>query len=107
MIVEPIRMPSKTTLKKYGLTGQDYLLILKEQKYCCPICGNPLTKRTNIDHFHVRNWKKLPDEERKKYVRGVCCFFCNKYYLGKAITVKKAQNVVTYLERFERRLNEV
>ena len=105
-MTETLKLPTPATLKKYGLTEQDYTTIWISQNGQCPICGNPLTKRTNIDHFHVKNWKKLSADERKKYVRGILCFFCNKYYLGKAISVKKARKVVIYLQKFEDKINE-
>ena len=98
-----IREPRKVTLEKYGLTLNNWKEILATQGYRCPVCGNVLAKTSNIDHFHQRNWKKLPAEKRKMYVRGVLCFFCNKYYVGRSITVQKAKNVVTYLEQFEKR----
>ncbi len=98
-----LTIPSPATLKKYGLDKHDYLTIAERQNYCCPICENELRKRSNIDHFHVKNWKKMPPEVRKLYVRGVTCWVCNHYYLGRAITVQKAQNVLKYLEEFEKR----
>ena len=104
-MTEILKLPLPVTLKKYGLTEQDYIQIWVSQNGECPICGNPLSKRTNIDHFHVRGWKKLPADERKKYVRGILCFFCNKYYLGRSINVDKAKRVVKYLEQFEDKIN--
>lgn len=73
------------------------------QEYKCPVCGNLLAKRTNIDHAHVKGWAKMPSEERKLYVRGILDFFCNKYYMGKAITIQKSKNVTKYLQEFENR----
>jgi hypothetical protein len=48
-------------------------------------------------------WKKMPAEERKKYVRGLLCWFCNHYYVGRAITVEKASRVVLYLQNYEKK----
>jgi hypothetical protein len=95
--------PSKVTLRKYGLTEADYFNFLDAQDYKCPICGNELSKTTNIDHFHVKGWLKMPPELRKQYVRGVVDWFCNKNYLARGITIERSKNVTSYLERFERR----
>jgi len=92
-------LPRPATLKKYGLTLEDWLELYRLQGGRCPVCGNELKGRTNIDHFHVRQWNKKSAEERKKYVRGILCFFCNKYYLGRGVTIERLKNAVAYLER--------
>ena len=96
-------IPRPATLKKYGLTQEDWIRIYESQNGCCPVCGNPLTGRTNIDHFHARQWSKKSDADRKKFVRGILCFFCNKYYLGRGVTIERLRNAIAYLERFEKR----
>lgn len=70
-----IKYPLPKTLEKYGLTKKDYRNIMVRQEYKCPVCGNLLAKRTNIDHAHVKGWAKMPSEERKLYVRGILDFF--------------------------------
>lgn len=45
----------------------------------------------------------MPPEKRKLYIRGLLCFWCNKTYVGRAITVKKAERVLEYLKQFEER----
>jgi len=93
-----IKMPTKPTLAKYGLSEHEFRLIWLRQGSVCPICSKvPSTGRTNIDHFHIKGWKKLPPEQRKLYVRGVLCWFCNKQYLSRGITLEKARNIVKYL----------
>jgi hypothetical protein len=70
----------------------------------CAICEKiPSTGRFVTDHEHVRGWKDMPPEQRKRYVRGILCWFCNKTYVGRAITVPKAENVVTYLREYQQR----
>lgn len=98
-----LTIPSPATLKKYGLDIQDYLTIAERQGYCCPICGNELRKRTNIEHEHVKGWKDFPPDLRKMFVRGLTCWVCNHYYLGRGISLEKARNVVKYLEEYEKR----
>ena len=54
-------------LKKYGLTNQDYLNMLKQQNNKCAICKNIENgKRLAVDH----NWKTGK-------VRGLLCKNCN------------------------------
>jgi len=96
-----IKIPSKVTLQKYGLTTEEFESIWLRQDSKCPICLKvPTTGRTNIDHEHVKGFKKLPFELRAQYVRGITCWFCNKNYLARGITVAKAQNVVEYLNAY-------
>ena len=93
--------PTKVTLKKYGLSEEEWQAILDSQGGVCPICGKaPSTGRWVIDHYHVKGWKNMPPELRKLYVRGILCWFCNHSYVGRGITIQKAENMVSYLKRF-------
>jgi Recombination endonuclease VII len=99
-----IKVPSKATLAKYGLTAAEWGAILEGQGGVCPICEKvPGTGRIVTDHEHAPGWKKMPPARRKLYVRGLCCWFCNHAYLGRGITVRKAENAVRYLKNFEAR----
>jgi len=102
-----IRVPSEITLKKYGLSASEWVAILKSQGNVCAICKKvPTSGRFVTDHFHRRLYKTLPDIERKRLVRGILCVHCNRFYLAKGITVEKAQAIVEYLSKFEKRVNE-
>lgn len=103
-------IPLPKTLAKYGLTEKDFLAILESQNGICPICHkipNPSKRdgkiRFVIDHYHAKGYAKLPPEKRKAYVRGLVCWYDNRYFLSKGITAEKAKNITTYLEEFERR----
>jgi hypothetical protein len=99
-----IRIPSKATLKKYGLSEQDWTDILRSQGNVCAVCHKePSTGRFVTDHYHVRGFKKMIPEEKRKYVRGILCTHCNRFYLAKGITIEKAKNIVKYLELHESR----
>lgn len=98
-----MKIPSNTTLRKYGLSVEDWLQIWDSQNGICPICNRYMEKTVVIDHFHAPNWKKMPPEKRKLYVRGLTDWWCNKTFLGRGITVERAQNVVKYLKAFEKR----
>lgn len=95
-----IKTPSKATLKKYGLSEQEWIEMFKAQGQKCPICGQA-DKKWVIDHHHVKGWKKMCSTDRKKYVRGILCTFCNYRLLPKGMTKEKAKNIVSYLETFD------
>ena len=98
----PLQVPKKATLSKYGLSLEEWQEIAARQGYVCAVCKK-LTKtgRLCIDHFHAPKWKKMPPEERKKYVRGILCFLCNTTFVGRGVTVDISKGVVAYLEAFE------
>lgn len=99
-----IKVPTQATLKKYGLTSLDWLIMLEEQSWICPIMGvTPSTGRFVIDHEHVTGWAKMPPEERKQYVRGLVSWYANHAYLGRGISIERAANVVSFLQRYEMR----
>lgn len=99
-------VPKPATLKRYGLTLEEWEAILERQGGLCAICETlPKSGRLHIEHQHVKGWKKMPPNERKKWVRGLACFRCNTEYLGRSITVARARNVVSYLEAFDDKLN--
>lgn len=52
---------------KYGLSYEDYLVILEKQNNKCAICGVTPTRRLDVDHNH----------ETGK-VRGLLCPKCNR-----------------------------
>jgi hypothetical protein len=54
------------TLRKYGLTEDDYEWKLKEQDYKCAICRKSSSKLLVVDHDHASG-----------RVRGLLCNHCN------------------------------
>lgn len=96
-----IRVPLPKTLAKYGLSEADFVALVERQGGVCYVCQKaPSTGRLCIDHDHVKGWSRMEASKRRLYVRGLLCFFCNHYYVGRSITVDKARRVVEYLERF-------
>lgn len=96
--------PSEKTLRKYGLTADDWRALLKRQGGVCAICKTvPLSGRLVIDHEHVPGWAKKPPHERKKYVRGLLCVFDNYRTVGRGATAYKLTNAAAYLRRYDRR----
>ena len=60
--------------KKYGITEATYEAMFKKGGKKCWICQRPPKpgKKLNIDHDH-----------RTGQVRGLLCFFCNKFLIGR------------------------
>ena len=99
-----VSVPEKTTLKKYGITQEEWVKILEKQGGVCFICKSlSKTGRLVTDHEHVPGYKKKPDKERASKIRGLLCWMCNHYYVGRGITIEKAKNVVSYLENYKQR----
>ena len=69
-------VPQQDTLRKYGLSVSEWLGIAKRQNNVCAVCHKlPENGRLCTDHDHVAGWKHLPSDERKRYVRGLLCYF--------------------------------
>lgn len=99
-----LKRPTQTTLDKYGLSYTDWLEIAQRQEFVCAICHKlPKSGRLNIDHEHVKGWKKMPPEQRKIYVRGLLCYMDNKYFMARGMSVVRAINIKEYIERYQDR----
>ncbi len=100
------RVPTKATLKKYGLTEAEWKAILERGGGGCAICGNvPASGTLHVDHEHVKGWKKMAPEQRKKYVRGILDWHCNAFIMRRGVTPAKLRAAADYLEAHERRKN--
>ena len=76
---------------RLGLTLDDYERMLAAQGGVCAICGKPPKqggRRFHVDHEH-----------KSGRVRGLLCFTCNKFTLGKYATPAKLRAAADYLER--------
>lgn len=94
--------PSDKTLARYGLTAKEWRAMFRGQKNACAVCK----KKGNwfaIDHEHVRGWKKMTPSDRRRYVRGILCYWCNFRYAGRGITSEIALSVHRYLKAYEDR----
>lgn len=105
-----IRVPAVTTLAKYGLTHDDWRRILDVQRWGCGVCkrtavelptpargGHPFLA---VDHEHARGWKHMLPDERRNYVRGLCCTRCNHFVLTRYATPELHRLAAEYLDRF-------
>jgi len=102
-----LAIPGKATLRKYGLSLEEWRQIADSQGEVCFICGKlPPSNRLCIDHFHAPKFKKMPADEKKKWVRGLLCNYCNLRVASKAINLPKAKRLVIYLQAFEDKRKE-
>lgn len=88
--------------REYGLTVNDYELMLKAQHGVCAICERPsIGRRLSVDHEHIKGFKDFRVEDKKKYVRGLLCFQCNKYLIGRRKRIDAAlfDRAAQYLRR--------
>lgn len=89
----------KRLYKTYGITYQDWLEMSKNG---CWMCGKT-DGRLNVDHIHVPGFKKMPPEEKKKYVRGCLCFMDNTMLSGvekRKDARKHLNNMIRYFSVF-------
>ncbi len=109
--------PRIGTLRKYGLTKEDWVDLCDACGNVCVVCGKPFEDRpVVIDHEHVKGFKArkkrrlngktikvrvMGPEERRKYVRGVIHNYCNRF-VRSWLTLPRARAIVAYLEAFER-----
>jgi hypothetical protein len=63
----------------------------------------PKSGRLNVDHFHTKGWKNMAPARRKLYVRGLVCYFCNRFFLARGATPEKLRNGAAYLEEWASR----
>lgn len=105
-----IAVPTAPTLKRYGLTVDEWLEILAAQNWKCPIMDqlpgvSPSTGKIHfvVDHEHIRGWKKLAPALRKQYVRGVISRFANGKLIQRGMTLERAERIVEYLREYEER----
>lgn len=65
-------------LRVYGISLEDWRNMYEEQNRVCKICKSlPPSQRLSVDHVHVRGFKDMSPEEKRKYIRGLLCFLCN------------------------------
>jgi hypothetical protein len=98
-----IRLPTQPTVAKYGMGRLEWLLMLRDQGWKCPIRDH-FVREFVTDHEHVRGWKKMPPDERRGYVRGLVCRGDNYFVLSRHIdTSQLALRVASYLKNYEGR----
>jgi hypothetical protein len=83
----------KYLLSKYGIDTKVYAVMLKHGAGKCWICKRAPKpgKNLNVDHEHLTKLQKKAGVKFGK-VRGLLCFFCNKYLVGR----RKAQHAYMF-----------
>jgi hypothetical protein len=101
-----MKLPSPVTLKKYGLSEEDYIDLYNKHDGACHVClvkPKNSTRALAIEHEHVLGFKKMLPEEKKNHVRGLADWICNYRILTRGVTLKRLRNAVRYLEEYEER----
>lgn len=98
-----IKPPGVATLRRYGVTAAEWLGLLAAQGWRCPICHKRAGVRWNTDHDHIHGWKTRPPEERRRYVRGVLCAYCNHRRVNSRMGAAEAARIAAYLAAYEAR----
>jgi hypothetical protein len=92
----------KRVYKTYGLSKEQHAENIRLARNKCQICETD--KALNIDHIHIKNFKKLPLTKKEVYVRGILCFRCNKYLVGMIDRYKNSgvvlEGIKNYFEVF-------
>jgi len=77
----------KTTVKKYGITVEEYAKMFSQQNGLCALCGKEDHRRLSIDHCH-----------KTGIIRGLLCKRCNialGYFDDDPMTVERAFRYLT------------
>ena len=98
-----VKLPQQKTVERYGITVDEWLALLHNQGWCCPVCRKHKGVQWTTDHEHVRGWKAMPPEQRRRYVRGILCRHCNWKVVHSRLTAEQARRIATYLEAYEAR----
>ena len=99
-----VKPPGAATLRRYGLTAHEWLSLLAAQCWRCPICEKSGAGVTwNTDHDHVPGWKNKTPEERRRFVRGVLCAYCNHRRVNSRMSAREARRIADYLAAYEAR----
>ena len=78
----------KRLYNTYGITLDQWEWM---SQFGCEICGRK-DGRLCCDHIHIKGFKKMSPEEKRKYVRGCLCFLCNTALKGFEKTADGARN---------------
>lgn len=96
-----VRVPQPATLRRYGLTEAEWKAELDAQGGVCAICGSvPPSGILHIDHDHVRGFKTMQPWQRKKFIRGLICWFDNSVMVRRGATPARLRAAAAYLEKY-------
>ena len=81
----------KRLYKTYGITLLEWEALLESQNGCCAVCKK-VHPRMCVDHIHIKGFKAMLPEEKKKYIRGIACFMCNTGFKSFEKTIDGTRN---------------
>ena len=76
----------RSLYKAYGLSGEEYSLMMDNQKGCCKLCEDSL-EVPNVDHCHTTG-----------EVRGLLCNPCNQALGLIKDKISTLENMIEYLK---------
>lgn len=82
------------SLKKYGISREEYLDLIKKQGNVCAICKKKKEKRLSIDHDH----SCCKNGSCGKCVRGLLCSNCNSALGFVNDNIEILKSMIQYLE---------
>jgi transposase-like protein len=100
-----LKVVTPKTCAKYGITQEEWLELLAAQGWRCAVCHRHRGVTFTTDHEHVPGWRKMPPEQRRRYVRGVLCTHCNYRVVHSNLSARQAQRIADYLTLYEARRN--
>lgn len=90
----------KYSIKKYGISYDEYQNILKKQNNCCAVCGisfDTINENPHVDHDHL--CCSTPIKSCGVCVRGILCRRCNMFLGTVSDDIMILKNAIKYLER--------
>jgi len=84
----PQRELDRIRFKKYGITGDEFRILIKKQKNKCPICYRSIIKNLSVDHNHITG-----------KIRGIICNDCNLAIGNAGSSPSRLRMMAIYLEK--------
>lgn len=84
----PQRELDRIRFKKYGITGDEFRMIIEKQGTQCPICGKSIHKNLSVDHDHITG-----------KIRGIICNPCNLSIGNAKDSPERLRAMADYLEK--------
>ncbi len=98
----------RTLMERYGITVDDYNMLLSKQKGLCDVCGNPETATRKSRSGTVRLLQLSVDHNHKTgKVRGLLCSKCNLAIACLKENVEYMANAISYIEKHKNKTAEL
>ena len=89
-----IRARGYHLVRRYGITYEEYDVLVEKADGKCQICGNK-TEKLHVDHCHETGM-----------VRGLLCINCN-HGLGKFFdSIQNLENAISFLKKFSGQISD-